>query len=360
MAEELADLQNSENQAVQEATIPDHAPEKPEKAPSLREALTASIKEVGEKEQRVRDAASGKFIPKDKVEAKESSKESPKQPTKEPAIAPEASQPEGVPSSWSKEAAPLWETLPQGVKDEVRKRESDFLKGIEKYKSKASQHDEIAQALSPVRPVLQQYGIANDAQAVSRLVEWESALRNPQTRMQAFANLIQTYGIDPSQFARNTDSTMEVPEQLRPVLDQFGQLSQTVNSVQNQISSWQQEQVTKDLAQFSKDKPHFERVRVKMGQLMQAGLVSPDDLNKAYEQAVWSDPDLRDELLKEQDEKRKAEFARTQAEQAKNARLAAVSPPPRARQGAPQVNDKSSKGIRNTILSSINELRDRA
>ena len=76
--------------------------------------------------------------------------------------------------------------------------------------------------------------------------------------------------------------------------------------------------------------------------------------------SIWSDPDLRDELLKEQDEARKAEFAKTQAEQAKNARLAAVSPAPKARQGAPQATDKSSKGVRASLMASISELRDRA
>ena len=76
MAEELADTHAAEQpevEVVSGAEIPEKAAEKPV---TIREALTASIKEVSEKEERARDIASGKFIPKDKAPEKVEAKES--------------------------------------------------------------------------------------------------------------------------------------------------------------------------------------------------------------------------------------------------------------------------------------------
>jgi hypothetical protein len=94
-----------------------------------------------------------------------------------------------------------------------------------------------------------------------------------------------------------------------------------------------------------------------MGQLMNAGLAK--DLKDAYDQAVWANPSLRDQILSEREATRQAELAKTQAEAAKAARLAAVSPPPRARQGAVANGaDKGAKNVRGSILNAINSLRE--
>lgn len=362
MAEELADTHAAEQPDIgvnSGAEIPEKAPDKPV---TIREALTASIKEVGEKEQRARDLASGKFVPKDKAPDKVEPKEI---PTGASATAPEV-KPSGspqdlnsAPSSWGKDAIPIWDTLSQEAKGIVRKREADFLKGIEKYTQKSSQYDELDRVLAPSRAVYQQFGAKNDVEAVSRLIEWEATLRgNPVAGIQRLA---QQLGVDLSQLAQPQEPIDPgLQNTLRPVLDEFGQLKQQLNSMMTAQQQASQEKIASELSTFAKDKPHFERVRVRMGQLMQGGVVAPTDLDGAYQQAIWSDPELRDQLLREEDEKRKAEFAETQAKQAKNARLAAISPGVRAPQNPPQKDDKSSKGVRAAILSSISDLRDRA
>lgn len=355
MAEELADIHAAEGAVDTGVVSGAEIPDTPEKPLSIRESLTASIKEVGDKEQRARDIASGKFIPKDKSAAPEKveAKETPEAKTEAPVVT------DGPPKSWSREDAPHWEALSPEQKAVVRKRESDFEKGIEKYSGKAKNYDEIAQVLAPVRPLLQQHGIQNDAQAVSRLLEWESSFRNPQTRMQAFQNLARTYGIDLSSVAQPSPQGGggEVPDHLRPVLDKFGNLEQQVTNLVSAQQLAEQNRVASELETFAKDKPHFETVRVAMGQLMSAGMAK--DISDAYDKAVWANPELREQLLREQDEKRKAEFTKTQTDAANKARLAAVSPGPRARNGAPvAAGDKSGKGVRGSILASIESLRE--
>ena len=46
--------------------------------------------------------------------------------------------------------------------------------------------------------------------------------------------------------------------------------------------------------------PHFDAVKVQMGALMQSG--AADDLKSAYEQAIWTQPALREQLTKAQQE----------------------------------------------------------
>lgn len=356
MADELADIHAAETPEIGVVDPADIGGE-PEKALSLRDQIKSSVKEVGEAEVRARDPK-GKFAPK--VSAEPAAIDIP--PT-EQNVQPEAPKPAGPPSSWSKESQAIWENLPPQVKADAIKREAEVAKGFDEYRTKTAQFQEISKALDPIRPLLQQNGIQSDAQAVKTLLEWENGFRNPQTRIQAFHQLAERYGVDLSSLAQRSDQSsvpgQEIPEHLRPVLDNIGQLSQTVTSLESRIQMQDQQKIASDLAAFAKDKPHFEKVRAAMGQLMQAGLAKPGDLDGAYQQAVWADPELREAMLREQDEKRKAEFAKTAASQSSRARLAAVSPAPRARQGAPVPNgaDKS-KGVRGGILAAISELTE--
>jgi hypothetical protein len=369
MAEELADTHAAEQPDVEVssgAEIPQKAPEKASDKPiTIREALTASIKEVGEKEQRARDIASGKFIPKDKapdkVEAKES-KDPPGASSAELRPASETKPAGGPPPGWSQASKDYFNSLPPDhpIRQDVAKREAEVANGFQRYSEKNKLYDELDRVLAPSRAVYQQFGAKNDVEAVSRLIEWESALRSDPRG--GIHRLAQQLGVDLSQIAQSQDSTVDpgLQQTLRPVLDEFGQLKSQLNSMMTAQQQAQQEKIASELSTFAKDKPHFERVRVRMGQLMQGGVVAPNDLESAYQQAIWSDPELRDQLLREEDEKRKAEFAKTQAEQAKNARLAAISPGVRAPSTPPKKDDKSSKGVRADLLRSISELRDRA
>jgi hypothetical protein len=97
-----------------------------------------------------------------------------------------------------------------------------------------------------------------------------------------------------------------------------------------------------------------------MGQLIQAGAVPPNDLDSAYQQAIWADPEIRAALIKEQTEKQAAEQLKANQQRAQNAKAAAISPSGRSPNGA-VVNgaEKSGrKSIRETLNSAIRELQD--
>lgn len=370
MAEqELADVQATENQtSVESAAIPaentsqETGGEREPKKLSLRDQINKSVETVREAENR--DPSTGKFTPKKDAGAKEvvAAALSKETPATETNVQPDtASKPAGPPSGWSKEAQALWDTLPPAVKADAVRREAEVAKGFNEYREKTAQLTEIEQAIAPVRHILQQKGITTSAQAVTRLLQWENMIRsNPH---QAIPQLARQYGVDLSTLAQGSSeapssAAQEIPAHLRPVLDQFGQVAQDVTNLKSELQRSREEKVSQELTAFAKDKPHFEKVRVRMGQMIAAGAVAPTDLDGAYQQAIWADPDIRASLLKEQEEKTKADWQKQQTQLAKSARLAAVSPNTRAPAG-PLVNGAAKgKGVRGSILSSIEQLRE--
>jgi hypothetical protein len=371
LAEELADVHAAESADIASISGGDigrdtSAPDKPERL-SLRDTLNNAVSEARERE-RARDEQ-GKFAkePKDKPAAKAvPAKEPPEGGSPTPAAQQEPVKPVGPPPGWSQASKEFFNSLPADhpLRQDIAKREEEVSNGFKSYSEKTKQYDAIEQAVAPYRTKFQQFGLKSDAEAVSRLFQWEAAIAaNPR---ETIAQLAHQYGVDLSQFARQSpapsEGSQEIPEHLRPVLDEFGQLKQQVNGFLTAQQQAEQARISAELSAFAKDKPHFDKVRVAMGQMMQAGLVAPNDLEGAYQRAIWADPELRESMLREQEEKRQAEYVKQQAEQAAKARLAAVSPAPRARQSAVVPQDKGSKGVRGSILAAVKEVgeRDRA
>ena len=133
MAEELADTHAAEQpevEVVSGAEIPEKASDKPV---TIREALTASIKEVSEKEERARDIASGKFIPKDKapekVEPKNTAAARPHLRRSQRLQQPKTV---GPPPGWSQASKDYFNSLPPDhpIRQDVAKREEEVSNGF--------------------------------------------------------------------------------------------------------------------------------------------------------------------------------------------------------------------------------------
>ena len=364
---ELADQVDS-GEVINDAPIPeapvDHgveaAPEpKPEKPQTIRQALNSAVEKAKEDEKGRLHAKDGKFAPKEKpVEAaKAAPAETPKAVKDEQPKEPSAVI--GPPPGWSAESKAAFATLPDHIKADLAKREKEVSDGFKQYSDKSKQFQEIEQVLAPSRSIYQQHGLKSDAEAIKALFGWEASFRNPATRMQAFNNLARQYGINLNSPQSQAPDAQTIPDQLRPVYDQFGQLTQTVSSIQNELQRSREEQVSQALTSFAKDHPHFEAVRTSMGQLIQAGIVQPTDLEGAYQKACHMNDDIRQALIKEQFEKQQAEAKKTATAHAQSARQAAISPSTRS-PNSPVVNGgKPGKmSVREALNASIRELQD--
>src|SRR5260221_14737788 len=253
-------------------------------------------------------------------------------------------------------------------------------------------------------------------QAITQLFSWFDALaKNPD---EAFPALIKSYKYNPdAMLAKYGYVRKQQPQQqqqpngqvqngqvqpdgqaqpgqqpdvpIPPSVQQYinkleqrqNQLEQQVGQQFNNLGQYYQEQnaakTQEMLEQWSRDKPHFDRVRVKMGYLLTPG---PDgaaaiplrdgkvDLDEAYSQAVWMDPEIRQEILAQQQtqaeatRKAKQEAAQKAAQdKADKARRTATSLTSSAPGAEVSRKDKSSVGlsVRDSLKNAIKELSDR-
>ena len=293
------------------------------------------------------------FVEMEEEEEKAPEKAAPEIQAKQEAPPAQESKPvAGPPPGWSVESKALYASLPDPIKQDILKREGEVSKGFKEYSEKTKRHDEIEQVLAPVRPFLQQIGVQNDAEAIRRLLQWENRIRsNPA---QAIPELARQYGVDLSQTAQSNP----VPPELKPVVDQFGNIANDVQYLKSELQRRDQTAAAESLAQFAKDKPHFESVKTDMGYLMMTAANSGRSLSldDAYQQAIWAKPEIREQLIKEQIAK---ESKPTPIQKAQHARATAVSPSIRA-PSAPQVNGaKKGTGVRGSLLDAVRELQDR-
>lgn len=322
------------------------SPEKGSKKLSLRDQLKASVETVRKDEKdRTPD---GKFAPKEQKEVQAA----PQEPSKA----------SGPPPGFSPESKAYYNSLPPDhpLRKDIEKREKEVSDGFKQKTDQINKYAEFEQVLAPARQAYQQAGIQSDAEAIKRLFSWESMLRNPSTRQQAFNDLARNYGINLAQ-SQEPSTAPDIPPALRPVVDQFGAITQQVSALQGDLQRRDEEQAAQTLQQFSKDKPHFERVKSHMGQLMMAAAQSGQNmtLDQAYEQATWSNSEIREELMKDRFEKSEAEKKSAALERSKHAAAAAISPTSRAPTARITTNGKAP-GVRGSIMAAVNELRERA
>ena len=222
-----------------------------------------------------------------------------------------------APNTWRKEVAAEWNKLPSAVRDEVERREADFHKGIEQYKSQAQFAQSIEKAMAPYQATINSLGLTPD-KAIGELMAADHRLRygSPQEKNAYFAQLAKSYGIDMGQVQQPQN------QQIDPNIAYFQQEIQALKGqLQQQTQIGQQkesESLNSEIVQFSSDPSHrhFESVKLDMAGLLQAGLAK--DLADAYEQAIWRNPTTRASLLAEQQTAAK-EQATQKAQAAKQA-----------------------------------------
>lgn len=279
---------------------------------------------------------------------------------------------EKAPDSFSKEAKAQWAGTPEVIRNAILKRETDMARGVEELKARYS---DIDQVLAPRINTIKQHG-HSPAQAVNQLFAWFEALAaNPQ---QAFPALAQSFRFDLKSLlngqAQTTPPTEQDPkaqQQQGPIPDELQnylrslerKFEERLSGVTQQFSRQSEERTKEILDSWSKDKPYFEDVRMRMSQLIASGAIPPlpngaADLDAAYDQALFSLPDVRARVLKEQRDKEinaikeKREKERlAQQQQADKARRASGS----LASGAPgdpatQGKKPKSKSVRESIL----------
>lgn len=368
MAEEFQTDLNQEPDGGSATSSPsgggERAVSSPAAPPSVRESIEAARKEVAKTEartespasDRVRDPATGQFSKQEqkpvaaggpKVSAKSAPEAAtaPLSPTTQPDAKPivTESNPSGPPPSWSADKKTAWTDL-ASLQKAVLKREEEFTNGISRYQAHQKEFEQI---VSPRRQYYAGQGIS-DTEAVNNLWLWFEALQNSPAK--ALPELAQRFGIDLSTVIPGAQANADQSSYVDPVVQSLqeeirqlrGQMGQVTGTFQQQA----QERTRQELANFAKDKPHFEAVRVSMGRLMQAGMAN--SLDEAYQQALALNPEIQAQIQRDQ-----------QAEAAKKAAEAALTTrPPTQRQAAVSLRGGAPSGANGAGKAPVGSIRE--
>ena len=251
------------------------------------------------------------------------------------------------PASWKKDFHEVWQKADPKMQEYAWQREEQMRAGVEPLLSKAQFADAMQEAISPYMNTIQGLGLQPE-KAVAALMEADHKLRNsdPQTKMQYFMQLAQSYGINLG--GMQGQAPTAAPNSVDPMVYQ---LQNELNKVRGEVMGWKQQQemvenqtLLSEINQFSLKADHFEEVRPTMIQLLQSGVAQT--LDEAYDKAIRLDPTLFEQTLKAKQAEESAKQAKEANRVAKTARAAAVS----VRSATPGPNTAPKAANRRALL----------
>jgi hypothetical protein len=266
------------------------------------------------------------------------------------------------PQHWPKDFKESFEKLPVEAQhllyDRHKELEGDYTKktqGVAKYRKRQEALDEI---MKPYLADFQRAGM-DEIGAVRQLFAAHDYLRKDPK--QAIQWLAKNYGVDMSEVGIDTAEDEYADPQVKALQQQVAQLQGFLNQQQQtQMQSVQQDtQSMIDKFASAKDAngnlkyPHFEEVRDRMGVLIQGN--QAQDLESAYEMAIYADPKLRQSLMDNYAATKTQKEVKTEAvKKAKKAQRSTV-------RGNPTPAEKAlptGLSVRDTILKSIQQLEN--
>lgn len=261
----------------------------------------------------------GKFAPKEATPAVAAA--DPKLPPAED-VAKVNEQPSTVaavpPVSWAADAKQAWASIPPAVQQAVLKREQEASNGIRQYSEKTARYE---QALAPVAQAAQARGMSVD-DGIKRLIDGNTFLETKP--VEAIMWLAQKNGIDLAELASNP------PQQVRAE-ERGPQVVQTDPVLVQRLQQVEFRQNYSIAQQFAASKPHYAMVEEHLpAAIVEVRTLDPtldgfDLLEKAYERAIWLNPDIRSQVTAAENAKTaQTQVAKVQ-EKSSQASRAAVS-----------------------------------
>ena len=242
-----------------------------------------------------------------------------------------------APKNWSEDVKGTFKDLPREAQEYMLKRDkemtADYTRKTQEVAQQRKSYESLDRVIAPMRQQIAASGVG-EAEYISRLLNADMALRN--NPKMAIKQLAQGYGIDLSSIEETGDWNESEPQiaqlqqQNQAILAELNQFKQqnlqsARQQTENQISTFAQSTDAKGNLKY----PHFEQVRVKMGNLIDAG--EAKGLEDAYSKAVRLDDNLYKQSLESQRKSAKAEEdakRKSALEKAKKVRPRTATAPP--------------------------------
>lgn len=244
------------------------------------------------------------------------------------------------PSSWKKDYHEIWKTADPKLQEYAYQREEQMRAGVEPLIAKAQFADSMHEVIQPYMNTIRGLGI-EPTQAVKALMEADHTLRNsdPQTRMNYFMQLAQSYGINLGN------------QPMAPIDNTVYSLQNELNKIRGEIGSWkemqeqqQNQQLLSEINAFAQKVEHFEEARPMMIEVLHRGLAQT--LEDAYDAAIRLTPGLFETVQQQHNAKLQQQRSMEANRAAKAARAAAVS----VRGSTPGVATASKAQDRRSLL----------
>lgn len=323
-------------------------PDEQPKELSLREQIEQTHAEV---EQRQRDD-SGRFT-KAEREAKQAdsvAKEAGKQPE----------QPEipgiEMPASLKREFGEKWKTLPPDVKQFWAEREKTIHQGFTKMDDERSFAKNMRETIAPYQAMIQAEG-SDPITATKTLLNFAYTMRHgsQDQKLALFDSMCDLYNLNRQDiYNRWVGNAPRQDPQVSALQQQLADIQRQLQTEQQSRQQVEDGQVNATIDDFASQEghEHFETVRYEMGLLLKEGIAN--DLEDAYQRAIWANPSIRSTLTAQQSQaeqtKRVAEAA-AKVQQARKAGSSVTGAPG----GNVQESGKPTGSIRDMLSTAFDE-----
>lgn len=322
--------------------------------PAAKEAPAVDPAQADAGDGRAR-GADGKFIAKDGAPEKVAAPDQ-KLPPAENAIkvSEQPSQALAPPVSWAADAKQAWASIPPAVQQAVLKREQEASNGIRQYSEKTARYE---QALAPIAQEAAKLGMNVD-DATKRLMDGHRFLEaQPE---QAILWLAQKNGIDLANLASNPPAAQQ---QARPD-PAFAQVSQTVQTLEQRLQQIEFGNNLTVAQQFAASKPYYADVEdqlpdfIREVQRIDPSLTGLPLLEKAYDRAIWLNPDVRAKVTAaERADADKTNIAAVQAKAAQASKAAVSVKGSSANAAPPKKAPVAGETVYDDVRSALHQLR---
>jgi len=315
---------------------------------SLREQIEQAHTEA---EERARDE-SGRFTKAEREakQAQATEKQAGKQP--EQAEVP----PLEMPASLKREFGDKWKSLPRDVQEFWADREKTIHQGFTKMDDERSFAKNMREVITPYQAMIQAEG-SDPITATKTLLNFAYTMRHgsQDQKLALFDSMCDLYNLNRQDiYNRWTGNAPRTDPQVSA-------LQQELNALKGQITQEQQfrqqaedGQVNATIDDFASQPghEHFEAVRYEMGLLLKEGIAN--DMEDAYQRAIWANPSIRSTLTAEQtqaDQTKRVAEAAAKVQQARKAGSSVVGAPG----GNVQSPGKATGSIRDMLSSAFDE-----
>jgi len=277
---------------------------------TLAEALSAEFDKQTAEEEPEKQSAAESDDSTEVIEEPEGSDETPV----------ESSPPE----HWSEEDKEAFLAMDESGRQWALRLEQNTQKGIEE---KSKELKKFRDSIEPYRHLFPA-GV-DETQVIQQLLNAQAYLqRNP---VEGLKWLMQNLGVDEKQFhptdaGKNKDDDPYIDPEIRALRDEITGLKQGAEQKARDAERQRQNAMLAQVQQFRDETnedgtpkhPHFNDVQGVMAGLLQSGRA--EDMESAYEQAVWAIPEYRDSVVEQQAKERAEKELAERAKKAEDAK----------------------------------------